>query len=190
MNTENSKLMSPNDKCEGLYAPPFKECQTFSRHQLWIRPPRLSQHCIFLSLSISPTTEILAQFCTQWPANRFPRFLAQISQPFPRQGQILFSSNLLVEPVMELHQIPNLQNFAVFGLKKAFFLFSSYKCIFQFHDLLPHKGKRTLSGWSERELYNPPPCLLSSSILYIAFLRFVYVHIIPRPHSFAYSIYI
>ena len=54
----------------------------------------------------------------------------------------------------------------------------------------PTKGRELSVDGQRENCIIPPPCLLSSSILYIAFLRFVYVHIIPRPHSFAYSIYI
>ena len=107
MNTKDSKLVSPKRQMWGaIKAPPFKERHTFSRHQLWIRPSQLS-HALHVSLSIhlAPQSRSLPNFAPSDQRNRFPRFLAQISQRFPRQGQILFSSNMLVEPVMELHQI-------------------------------------------------------------------------------------
>ena len=132
-----------------------------------------------------PTIEILAQFCTEWPAKQ----ISEISRPdfptipTPRPDSVLFqhaggaSHGVAPDTVCKTSAV-----FCCWKPAKATNLcLNSMTCS-------PSKGRElSVDGQRENCKIIPLPCFSSSlSISYIALLRFVHVHIIPRPHSFAY----
>ena len=190
MNIQHSKLVSPKRQMWG-YMLHSKTVTLFLDINygsgLTLPPSHLFTLCdqalhvspsLFPSCQKSRSLPNFANTSTQWPVNRFPRFSAQISQRFPRQGQIpLSSSTMVVEPVMELHQ----RVFAKLQLKRNHCLDKKGKKIrvkniflyaLQFHDLLLLLQKEGNSQWLVKKRENciipisPASCPHPFTLLY------------------------